>query len=205
MRLLKTKVVCTLSVLLMPVPATAWISGVTGNVVNAGPIQTSLLSDVVTPAPSINVYLEASGYGLGSTVAGIGPGTYDIYFVHFDQSPNGATVSTSGSGTVTFLSNVVGLVGDYAGLDAWDALLSGTTFATGTSGPPYYRQMDTVSPNHNDVFTFTGNVVTLDLMVTDQGMDQGRIFVQQVPEPATFVLLGIGLLSIGLLKKRHAA
>lgn len=29
--------------------------------------------------------------------------------------------------------------------------------------------------------------------------------VQDVPEPATFLLLGVGLLSIGLLKKRHAS
>ena len=205
MRVRKAKAVCILAILLMAIPASASIIGVTGNVVNAGLIPADLTHDVVTPAPSINVYLEASGYVLGSTVAGIAPGTYDIYFVHFDQFPNGANAVSNGSGTVSFLTNVAGLVGDYAGLDAWDALLPGTTFETGSYGSPYFRQMDTVSPNHNDVFTYAGNTVTLDLQVTDQGMDQGRIFVNQVPEPATFLLLGVGLLSLGLLKRRRAA
>ncbi len=203
MRRVSAVIICVGALLLIAAPASATIVSVTGNVVDAGPIPASLMNDVVPDAPNINIYLEAERYEITSAIGGIAPGIYDIYHVHFDRFPNDSTWINS-SGTVTFDKSVVGLVGNsYADLDAWDTELfplTGTSYMTGTSGSPYYRRMDVGT--RADTFTFTGNTVTLGLWIRNQGMDQGRIFVNAIPEPETFVLFGIGLVAIGLLKKR---
>jgi len=205
MRLANIAVGGVLGVLLLAMPASATIVSVTGDVVDAGPIPASLLNDVVPDAPNINIYLEAERYEITSAIGGIAPGIYDIYHVHFDQFPNGSTWINS-SGTVTFDKRVVGLVGDsYADLDAWDTELfplTGTSYMTGISDSPYYRRMD--GGAYPDVFTFTGTSVTLSLWLRNEGLDQGRIFIQSIPEPETFVLFGIGLVALGLLKKRRS-
>lgn len=48
-----------------------------------------------------------------------------------------------------------------------------------------------------------GDIHTIDLVVTNDGGYSGVLFLAQTPEPATFVLAGLPLLALGLLRKRH--
>jgi hypothetical protein len=47
-----------------------------------------------------------------------------------------------------------------------------------------------------------GDVHTIDLTVTNSGGFSGVLFAAETPEPATFVLAGLPLLALGLLRRR---
>lgn len=146
---------------------------------------------VSTAAAMVN--LQANGTYTGpAPFTGVLAGTFDSHFIHFDPSPNGATVT----GSVTFSGNIAGVIYDGTFLSLTDGLFGagGTAYDTGN---PLRSMLGSV-PGSN-VLTINNNVLTFTLMTGVPGqinrMDEVRVLTV-VPAPAVASLLGLaGLIS----------
>jgi PEP-CTERM motif len=145
-----------------------------------------------------------------SDAAMIGIGTVDTNSVYFIDEQVGAlgkswyiffepTIAASMSATFTFDTEILGVFSTRADLNASNA-------EYGVSGVSYGSLFFT-GLERNDSYSFSGNVLTLNLHSFNPG-DHIRIFTAPtaaavVPEPSTYILLAVSLLAVGYVARRR--
>ncbi len=142
-----------------------------------------------------------TGNGFSPSPGSLGPGTSaDVYFVHADPVRNGPETY---SGTLTFDSQILGIIDTSSLLDKSDSTLGfpGTTYPTGLSARGLEGSDSVIwmiSPNDRTVsfhFETTGAV------------DEFRVLVAPVPEPSSLIAgatAGILLTLYGWRRWRHS-
>lgn len=205
------------------------ILSVTPNVVQA-PIPLSLLKDVTQSNTSIFAYQEKQGVLLNTTlfVNFTGTGTYhpaltneaanslinagsivDSYLFHFDILYQGSNIRALA--TITFDSDILGIIGSHNPLVSSDTLLGipGTLYETTQpgAGGRGLEGADFSTSLSRDWITISGDrrTLTLDIGVGDW-FDDIRIVVdgrgQTVPLPATLPLLFVGFIMLLISRRK---
>jgi len=125
----------------------------------------------------------------GSPVFGLVSGTVDSHFIHFEGIPG----VISAQGTVTFATNIVGVIVKPLTLDNSDV----TCGAFGTSYPTGYplRGTNTSIPSF---FSINANTITFNLaaIASIGEVAQIRVITDAVPAPGATALLGLGGLAM---------
>lgn len=159
----------------------------------------ALAAEVTAPTTVTN--------GIGITPGIIGAGTrVDSYFLHFDSVTPGPITLT---GTITFGTDILGVMLFGASLDASDLILGGTSTGYPAAGD-FFRGTSEIGSG-GDIVTLSGDRRTLtvqsrvSVVSGFSGIDQLRIVVATVPEPGTISLLALGLLVAGLGRRLNRA
>jgi hypothetical protein len=196
-------------------PTVADLGTTPGNVaaplVYMGQLSGSLANEAMA-ANTTQVFLERESVTLAVALAlsdgsSILAGTaVSSYIVHFD--PVGTPTSVyEGHGTITFDRPVLGVI--YATNDTSTyTLLTASDTAVGL-GPAFYdadplqRKLEIPQATWQDVVSFSGNVVTVNLFTTSS-MDEVRIITAcPVPAPGALALLALGTGLVGWLHRRN--
>jgi len=131
----------------------------------------------------------------------ISPGSVDSFIVHAEQSGQNATFT----GSITFDTDIVGIIFEGATLSATDALLGaiGTTYAGGS----YNRGVEL--RGRNNWFSISSDLRTFAFQtVARENMDEFRILTYRqiqstvVPIPASAWLFGSALFVLGRIRRR---
>jgi hypothetical protein len=189
--------------ILIPVPAMAGILSTTGMSQIDAPTTTDypksstlqVFEESTDIAFSDDIALDA-----GSIVSGTEVDSYNIYFHHESDSSDWKNAS----GSITFDSEIVGLVWSKSNLEASDSIL-------GASGTPYaqvgkWRGLE-VKENSDlsglsDFFVSGGGkTLNLSFNVRDMGYDELRVVTAATPEPLT-ILGASTALGFGVFFKR---
>ena len=121
------------------------------------------------------------------------------YYVHFD--PVGEQLH-SASGSVTFDMDILGLIllsGDDGPLEMSHASFG----AVGTSYPDDGQGFNNFQ---TEDFNVSNDLRTLSVTAfADAGIDAMRVFVSNIPEPSSLVLLTLGILGVGSSRRRWIA
>lgn len=159
----------------------------------SNPTTASLLASVTQTAPSTGTFLSSTPTALGTPT---GTSTFSSVstfnpFGSFVFNPANTVPSTALSGNTNFGSMFTGTTA--ATTNAFGSFLAG-----GTTNP----FMGSVGINNFGAFGFANtNFVSSSLGFGNMGFGTGPT---AVPEPATFLMLGSGLLLTGYLLKRQA-
>ncbi len=167
----------------------------------------------LSTAIDVNISLPGtspSGNSINFSQATIPVGTLiSSYFAHFDSigSP-GADNPAIVTGSITFGSDVLGLIVGQSKLDATDSYpgLPGSTYGTGQSARDLEIVINGVGQGTNDEITLSNDRRTVSFNLRDgSGTDEFRIITAAatVPEPASLSL--IAFVTIPLLLRRHRA
>lgn len=175
--------------ILIPVPAMAGILSTTGISQIAAPSTTDY-----PKASTLQVFAESTDVAFsddialnaGSIASGTEVDSYNIYFHHESDSSNWKTAS----GSITFDSEIVGLVWSKSNLEASDSIL-------GASGTPYAQvgkwrgleATDNADLSGLSDFFVSGGGKTLNLSfnVRSLGFDELRVVTAATPEPLTIL------------------
>lgn len=190
--------------ILIPVPAMAGILSTTGISQIAAPSTKDYLK-----ASTLQVFEEATDVSFsnddialdaGSIASDTGVDSYNIYFHPESDSSSWKTAS----GSITFDSEILGLVWTRSNLETSDAIL-------GASGTPYaqvgeWRGLEENSRSDlsglSDFFvTGDGKTLNLSFNVWETGYDELRIITAATPEPLT-ILGASTALGFGIFFKR---
>ena len=130
----------------------------------------------------------------GTVVAGTRVDSHMLFY-----NPVNSTTVSNRTATFTFSGNIIGLMTDTNGnLEAASSSLLG---ATGTSypGPFSYRGLEN---DNTDSFTVSGNTLTITMYASNPGDWIRVVTATPVPEPSTWLMLGLAMLTVMGLRRR---
>lgn len=141
--------------------------------------------------------------GLALSVDGgsIAAGTLiDSHMIFYNTA--GSATTTSGPITWTFSGTVLGVMSDSTGaLETASSPLLGAAGTIYELAPFAARGLEAGSP---DGYSILGNTLTVTMQVSEPGDWIRVITASEVPEPGTWALMGLGLLGLGLAKRKRA-
>ncbi len=141
---------------------------------------------------NVQVFKEIANHTWGSlslNQGSITAGTkVDSYIVHLDRA--NTDVATK-SGSITFDTDILGLIFNRAKLNNSDSELGPSTLYAGTSNARGIEGSDTIT------WLGTGKFLSFDLKTLNAGIDELRVITASpVPVPAAVWLLGSGLVGL---------
>jgi len=139
----------------------------------------------------LDVDLLAGGLGSGTLMAGT---VVNSYYVFFDPA---GTSTTFKQGTVTFSTPILAILTSDDNLFTTNALL-------GHAGVTYGNvPLQGLEDDDDDVSITSLNTISVNWAASTPG-DHVRVLTAAVPEPSTFVLAALSLLSIGCHRRKRA-